>query len=166
MVRGHGGRCQWCGASSRRCGCRRLWVWHPTFCAQPLGGTDGWRGQARKIPCPSAAALLSAKAESEVGDDKRGPTVSNRGKATGGRCGMGRCWAGLGTRGKAGPWAGLARAAWAARAALAFPFSPLFLFLFYFYFHSMLYLGLLCMYTCIAKPVHILIGSTRGQLGY
>ena len=32
--------------------------------------------------------------------------------------------------------------------------------------HSMLYHGFLCMYTCVAKHVHILMGSTRDQLGY
>jgi hypothetical protein len=42
-------------------------------------------------------------------------------------------------------------------------YIPPFLFLFPF---SMLHLGVLCMYTCVAKHEHTLKGSTRGQLGY
>jgi hypothetical protein len=69
--------------------------------------------------------------------------------------------------GELGREAGLAWVAWAARAALAFPFfSPFFYSFSISIPHSMLYLGLLCMYTCVAKHVHTLMGSTRGQLGY
>ena len=47
--------------------------------------------------------------------------------------------------------------------SISFPFSKSF---YVSYFHSMLYLGLLCMYTCVVKHVHILMGSTMGLLGY
>ena len=32
--------------------------------------------------------------------------------------------------------------------------------------HFYLHLGHLCMYTCVGKHVHILMGSTRGRLEY
>ena len=54
----------------------------------------------------------------------------------------------------------------AARLLSLFHFPPFLIPFLFSISHSMLYLGFLCMYTCVAKHVHILMGSTRSHLGY
>ena len=122
------------------------------------------------------SALLKAERRAKAGDDRRGPCVrgsgrrrqwhvATRGTTMGARpawlCGARAC-----TRGELGHKARLAQEDGLLR--LLSPFSfPSFSNPFSFSISiSMLYLGLLCMYTCVAKHVHILMGSTRGQLGY
>jgi hypothetical protein len=105
-------------------------------------------------------------------DDKWVPPISGRGRRRRLCRDMGRergpllghaaaCASAI-TGGVLGHSAGLPQLLGCFPLSISFPFSNSFSIS---YFHSMLYLGLLCMYTCVAMHVHILMGSTRGQLG-
>jgi hypothetical protein len=106
--------------------------------------------------------MTSGSRPSAVGGRRRCPSRDTR-RGRGPLLGHVATRAGAGAGGVLGHSAGLSWLLGYFPLSISFPFSNSFSIS---YFHSMLYLGLLCMYTCVAMHVHILMGSTRGQLGY